>query len=69
MQSSSNYRRAHVISQVNDRGKAATPDLRQALVHYRSLFAELLETEEAVLTRSLEALESGRQARKMEEGA
>ena len=46
------YCRAHRISQANDRGKAGTAELRQALVHYRSLFEDLLDTEEAVLTRS-----------------
>ena len=34
------------------RGQAGTVELRQALVHYRSLFEELLESEEGVLTRS-----------------
>jgi len=47
-----NHRRAHRISQANERGEAGTAELRQALVHYRSLFEELLETEEAVPTRS-----------------
>jgi len=41
-----NYRRAHQIAQVNERGEASTEDLRQAVVHYRSLFVELLETED-----------------------
>ncbi len=40
----SNYRSAHEISRRNDRGEASTEDLRQALVHYRSLFDELLES-------------------------
>ena len=39
-----NYRAAHRISEANDRGEASTEDLRQALVRYRSLFEELLET-------------------------
>jgi hypothetical protein len=39
-----NYRAAHEISLSNDRGEATTEDLRQAMVHYRSLFEELLET-------------------------
>src|SRR5438093_7530396 len=47
-----NYRRAHRIALVMTRGQAGTAELRQALVHYRSLFEELLESEEAVLTRS-----------------
>jgi hypothetical protein len=40
-----NYRSAHQISQRNERGEANTEDLRQAFVHYRSLFDDLLETE------------------------
>jgi hypothetical protein len=37
------YRAAHAIAARNDRSEASTEDLRQALVHYRSLFEELLE--------------------------
>jgi hypothetical protein len=40
-----NYRAARDIAQRNNRGKATTEDLRQAIVHYRSLFEELLETQ------------------------
>jgi hypothetical protein len=36
------YRAAHAISMANEHGKASTEDLRQAFVHYRSLFDELL---------------------------
>lgn len=39
-----NYRAAHGIAQSHERGEASTEDLRQSLVHYRSLFEELLET-------------------------
>ena len=39
------YRAAHGISMANDHGKANTADLRQAFVHYRSLFDELLVTD------------------------
>lgn len=38
------YRTAHAISQANDGGRATTEDLRRAMVHYRTLFEELLET-------------------------
>ncbi|WP_250000837.1 hypothetical protein [Actinoplanes sp. M2I2] len=38
------YRHAHEISQRNTAGEAGTEDLRQALVHYRALFADLLGT-------------------------
>jgi hypothetical protein len=37
------YRAAHAIAAANERSEASTEDLRQALVHYRSLFEELLE--------------------------
>ncbi len=38
-----NYREAHALTQGSARGEADTEDLRQAMVHYRSLFEELLE--------------------------
>jgi hypothetical protein len=41
-----NYRAAHGISTAHSRGKASTEDLRQAIVHYRALFDELLESRE-----------------------
>jgi hypothetical protein len=37
------YRAARAVASANDRSEAGTEDLRQALVHYRSLFEELLE--------------------------
>lgn len=39
------YRQAHDINERNARGEATTEQLRQALVHYRALFADLLGTE------------------------
>jgi hypothetical protein len=39
------YREAHDIHQLNEQGEATTEQLRQALVHYRALFADLLGTE------------------------
>jgi hypothetical protein len=39
-----NYRAAHGISLASDHGQATTEDLRQAMVHYRSLFESLLGT-------------------------
>ncbi|MBW4702871.1 MULTISPECIES: hypothetical protein [unclassified Micromonospora] len=36
------YREAHEIRLRNERGEAGTEDLRQAVVHYRALFADLL---------------------------
>lgn len=38
-----NYRLAHQIALRQENGEASTEDLRQALVHYRDLFDELLE--------------------------
>jgi hypothetical protein len=49
-----NYRAAHAISIANDQGKAGTEDLRQAFVHYRSMFDELLVVPDDA-TRSEEA--------------
>jgi hypothetical protein len=37
------YRAAHQIALRNSRGDADTEDLRQALMHYRALFEDLLE--------------------------
>ncbi|MER7458461.1 hypothetical protein [Micromonospora sp. NPDC126480] len=39
------YRDAHEIHLRNSRGEASTEDLRQAVVHYRALFADLLGEE------------------------
>ena len=39
----SNYRDARAIAVKNEEGRASTEDLRQAIVHYRALFADLLE--------------------------
>ena len=38
----SNYRSAHDISVADSEGRASTDDLRQAMVHYRTLFHDLL---------------------------
>jgi len=40
------YRAAHAVAEANERSEATTEDLRQALVHYRSLFEDLLEVDE-----------------------
>ena len=42
-----NYRAAHEISVADGEGTATTEDLRQAFVHYRALFGELLETSDS----------------------
>jgi uncharacterized protein YneF (UPF0154 family) len=45
----SNYRAARVIALKNEQHQADTEELRQAMIYYRSLFDELLETEDAVV--------------------
>jgi len=42
-----NYRVAQAIATRAERGGADTEELRKAVVHYRALFAELLEVQEA----------------------
>jgi hypothetical protein len=42
------YRAAHAVAEANERSEATTEDLRQALVHYRSLFEDLLEVDGTV---------------------
>jgi hypothetical protein len=39
----SNYRAARSIAVLDERGEADTEQLRKAVVHYRTLFDELLE--------------------------
>jgi hypothetical protein len=41
-----NYRAAREIAHQHAEGKATTEDLRQAMVHYRALFRDLLETKD-----------------------
>ena len=41
----SNYRAARVIALKNEQHQADTEELRQAMIYYRSLFEELVETE------------------------
>ncbi len=55
------YRTAHDIAQRASRGEASTEDLRQALIHYRALFDDLLETKEGA-PRSAEELRLRRRA-------
>jgi len=45
------YREAVRITEASGRGEASTEDLREAMVHYRSLFASLLETHDSEGTR------------------
>lgn len=41
------YRSGHDIAQRHERGDAGTEDLRQAMIHYRALFDELVQEEGA----------------------
>ena len=41
----SNYRAARAIAIKNEQHQADTEELRQALIHYRALFEELVETQ------------------------
>jgi hypothetical protein len=41
------YRAAHSIHLANEDDEASTEDLRQAVVHYRALFNELLDESES----------------------
>jgi hypothetical protein len=56
------YREAHDISLRNDRGDASTEHLRQAMVHYRALFEDLLESDD----QSAPATDDGRLRRTRE---
>lgn len=46
-----NYRAAHDIALRRARGEASTEDLRQAMVHYRALFSELIGERQLELPR------------------
>ena len=48
-----NYRAAHEIAIRHQRGEASTEDLRNAVIYYRSLFDELLQTRPANGTREV----------------
>ena len=53
-----NYRSARQISLRHAKGESSTEDLRQAMVYYRSLFNELLETKSQRVGASNERLAS-----------
>ncbi|BEL09575.1 hypothetical protein Q0Z83_077660 [Actinoplanes sichuanensis] len=54
------YRSAHDISRRSRDGQAETEDLRQALVHYRALFADLLGEDPVAHTTHPDTTESSR---------
>jgi hypothetical protein len=47
-----NYRAAHAIAVTAERGDANTEQLRQAMVHYRTLFEDLIETRQPACVES-----------------
>jgi hypothetical protein len=51
------YRAAHALDQANRAGRADTEELRQALVHYRALFDELLGTTQGQVAPSSQRYE------------
>ncbi len=50
----SHYRTAHDIALKQEKGKATTEDLRQAMVHYRALFEDLLQPDQVEETETRE---------------
>lgn len=52
------YREAHALDQANRAGRADTEQLRQALVHYRALFEELLGTPQGQVTPASQRYDS-----------
>jgi hypothetical protein len=48
------YRTAHEIAVRHERGQASTEDLRQAMIHYRALFDELVGADQPVPERQPE---------------
>jgi hypothetical protein len=48
-----NYRAAHVIALRHQKGEASTEDLRNAIIYYRSLFDDLLQTQTTSGTREV----------------
>lgn len=54
-----NYRAAHATSLASEQGQASTEDLRAAMLHYRTLFDELLEDSGTLHTQTPERTEVG----------
>jgi hypothetical protein len=50
-----NYRKAHDIALRQTRGQASTEDLRQAMIHFRTLFEDLTGEPEMARTRAASA--------------
>lgn len=54
-----NYRSGHAIAELHARGEASTEDLRQAMVHYRALFDELLQGDTSAAPADGDARDDG----------
>jgi hypothetical protein len=46
-----NYRTAHNIAVLHAHGKATTEELRQATIHYRSVFEEMINEPSGIPSR------------------
>jgi hypothetical protein len=49
------YRAGHDIAVQHSKGRASTEDMRQAMIHYRTLFAELADEPELIRTKTARA--------------
>jgi hypothetical protein len=63
------YRAAHGISLAYEHGQASTEDLRQAMVHYRSLFQDLLEVDGDAESRVVDLRDEDQDVREGRTGA
>jgi hypothetical protein len=49
------YRAGHDIAAQHSKGRASTEDMRQAMIHYRTLFAELADEPELIRSKTARA--------------
>jgi hypothetical protein len=49
------YRAGHDIAREHSKGRASTEDLRRAMIHYRTLFAELADEPELIRSKTAQA--------------
>ena len=49
------YRAGHEIAVQHSKGRASTEDMRQAMIHYRTLFAELADEPELIRSKTARA--------------
>ncbi len=59
-----NYRAAHDIAERNNEGTANTEDLRQGMIHYHSLFDELLNEQDPAISEPKKSKEKNREPAK-----